>query len=225
MTLSRFGLLVGLVAFPVLAHAAAPAPHLRGTATAIQGDELTLRTFDGETKTVKLTGSTRYVEVRKSSLDAIDKNSFIGTATKDVGNKLVALEVVVFPEAMRGTGEGHYDWDALPDTTLGGGTKVSSTMTNGTVAASSGAGGKVNSTMTNGTVAAANASGGAKQLTVTYKGGEQQILVPPNVPVVTLAPGSKDDLKVGSAMVVTTAKDGDNAVSIAVGVDGVTPPM
>src|SRR5579875_2532134 len=204
MPIRSIGLLVGLIALPALAQAAAPAPHLRGRAVAIQGDELTLKTFDGDTKTVKLSSTTRYVDVRKSSLDAIDKNAFIGTATKDVGSRLVALEVVVFPEAMRGAGEGHYDWDAMPDTTLSGGGKVSSTMTNGTVSAASGTGGKVNSTMTNGTVATASAAGGAKQITVTYKGGEQQIVVPPNVPVVTLAPGSRDDIKVGSVLIVTT---------------------
>ena len=217
-------LAAGLAVLPAVAMAAAPAPHLRGEVTAVQGDSVTLRTDDGSTKTVTLTGTTRFVEVRKSSLSAIDKNSFIGTATKDVGSKLVALEVVVFPEAMRGAGEGHYDWDPLPDTTLGGG-KVSSSMTNGTVAASSAAGGKVASTMTNGTVSTEAAQGGARMLTVTYKGGEQQIVVPPNVPVVTLAPGTRDEIKQGSQVVVTTAKDSDTAASVAIGVDGVKPPM
>ncbi len=217
-------LAAGLAVLPAVAMAAAPAPHLRGEVTAVQGDSVTLRTDDGSSKTVTLTGTTRFVEVRKSSLSAIDKNSFIGTATKDVGSKLVALEVVVFPDAMRGTGEGHYDWDPLPDTTLGGG-KVSSSMTNGTVAASSAAGGKVASTMTNGTVSMEAAQGGARMLTVTYKGGEQQIMVPPNVPVVTLAPGTRDEIKQGSQVVVTTAKDSDTAASVAIGVDGVKPPM
>ena len=222
---SRLGIVAFLVAVPMLAEASAPQPHIRGTATAIDGNSLTIKSDDGSSRTVMLTAATRYVDVLKSSLAAIDKNSFIGTATKDVGSKLVALEVVVFPEAMRGAGEGHYDWDPLPDTTLGGGGKVSSTMTNGTVATQTSAGGKVNSTMTNGTVSSENAAGGARQLTVTYKGGEQQIVVPPNVPVVTLAPGSRDHLKVGGALVVTTAKDSDNALSVAVGVDGATPPM
>ena len=62
-------------------------------------------------------------------------------------------------------------------------------------------------------------------LTVTYKGGEQQIVVPPNVPVVTLAPGTRDEIKQGSQVVVTTAKDSDTAASVAIGVDGVKPPM
>lgn len=140
---------------------------VRGRVTSVQGNTVSVKTDDGKTETVMITEATRYVQVRKSSLSAIDQNTFIGTATKDVGSKLVALEVVVFPGSMRGAGEGHYDWDPLPDATLSGGSKVSSTMTNGTVSVASTAGGKVNSTMTNGTVATQNASGGSKQLTVT----------------------------------------------------------
>ena len=225
MTFRNLLLAAGLIVTPMLAHAAAPAPHVRGTISSIKGDTVEIKTDDGKTQDVKLTDATKYVGVTKASLDKIDKNSFIGTATKDVGNKLVALEVVIFPEAMRGTGEGHYDWDPLPDHTLASGGTVSSSMTNGTVSATTAAGGKVNSSMTNGTVATTAASGGAKQLTVTYKGGEQQILVPPNVPVVMLQPGKRDELKQGAAVFVTKAKDSDNAMSVAVGIDGVTPPM
>lgn len=229
MTFRNLLLAAGLVATPMIvptiANAAAPAPHVRGTVTSIKGDIVELKTDDGKTVSVMLNEKTRYTGVTKSSLDKIEKNSFIGTATKDVGDKLIALEVVIFPEAMRGAGEGHYDWDALPDHTLAGGSAVSSTMTNGTVAATTAAGGKVNSTMTNGNVATTTAAGGAKQLTVTYKGGEKQILVPPNVPVVLLAPGKRDEMKDGSHIVVTTAKDSNVAAGVAVGIDGVTPPM
>lgn len=225
MTFRKILLAAGLAATPLLAQAAAPTPHVRGTVTAIKGDTVEIKTDDGKTDSVMLNDKTRFVGVTKSSLDAINKDSYIGTATKDVGNKLVALEVVIFPEAMRGAGDGHYDWDPLPDHTLAGGSTVSSTMTNGNVSVAAPAGGKVNSSMTNGNVATSAAAGGAKQLTVTYKGGEQQILVPPNVPVVMLAPGSRETLKDGAAVVVTTAKDSSTALSVAVGIDGVTPPM
>jgi hypothetical protein len=221
-------ILVTAVALPLAAHAAAPLPHIRGVVSGVTADTLTVQTDDGKHVNVKLTGTTHYVEVKKSSLSAIDSNTFIGTATKNVGSQLVALEVVVFPNSMRGTGEGHYSWDPLPDTTLGGGKThaVASTMTNGTVTMETGGGAtKVNSTMTNGTVTADNSAGGVKQLVVTYKGGEQHILVPPTAPIVTLAPGSMTDVKPGEAVVVTDAKDSDAAVSVAVGVDGVKPPM
>ena len=82
---------------------------------------------------------------------------------------------------MKGTGEGHYDWDRIPDTTLSAGDTTASTMTNGTVSTAAPAGDDkmVNSTMTNGTVSNAGEAGGAKQITVNYKGGKQIILVPP----------------------------------------------
>jgi hypothetical protein len=216
-------------ALPAVGFAAARAPHVRGTVSAVSESAITVHTDDGKDVTLALTGSTRYVTVTKSSLSAIDKDTFIGTATKDVGSKLIALEVVVFPNSMRGAGEGHYDWDPLPDTTLSGGGKVSSTMTNGTVssASSSGQAGKVASTMTNGTVSSDTSSGGVKTLTVTYKGGEQHILVPPTAPIVMLAPGKMSDVAKGDGVVVTEAKDAASptAASVAVGVGGVKPPM
>jgi hypothetical protein len=215
--------------FPGAAFAQAPQPHVRGTVSAITDGSITVHTDAGQDVTLALTGSTHYITVKKSSLIAIDKDTYIGTATKDVGSKLVALEVVVFPNSMRGAGEGHYGWDPLPDTTLAGGTKVASTMTNGTVSTASSPAlePKVNSTMTNGTVSTNTSSGGAKQLTVTYKGGEQHILVPPTAPIVMLAPGKLSDVTKGAPVVVTEAKDSSSltAAGVAVGVDGATPPM
>ena len=79
--------------------------------------------------------------------------------------------------------------------------------------------------MTNGTVSTDTSAGGARQLTVTYKGGEQHILVPPTAPIVMLAPGTKADVKTGAAVVVTETKGTDTAVAVAVGVDGAKPPM
>ena len=93
---------------------------------------------------------------------------------------------------MKGAAGGHFDWDRLPDTTLVGGAPTNSSMTNGSVAAvaQGGNAATTNSSMTNGSVAAASERGGARQLTVTYKGGEQMILVPPTAPVVTLQIGA-----------------------------------
>ena len=216
-------------ALPAAALAAAPQVHVRGAVSAISDNSLTVHTDAGQDVILALNGSTHYVTVKKSSLAAIDKNTFIGTATKTIGSKLVALEVVVFPNSMRGAGEGHYSWDPLPDTTPSGGGKVASAMTNGTVSTetSAGAPGKVSSTMTNGAVSTNTTSGGAMQLTVTYKGGEQHILVPPTAPIVMLAPAKMSDVSKGDAVVVTEAKSGGNpvAASVAVGVGGVRPPM
>jgi hypothetical protein len=221
--------LTATLALPVAAIAAAPQPHVRGTVSAINDKSMTVHTTDGQDVTLTLNSMTHFVTITKSSLSAVNQNTYIGTATKDVGSQLVALEVVVFPNAMRGAGEGHYGWDPLPDTTLSGGNKVASTMTNGTVSAATtdGAAGKVNSTMTNGTVSTDTNAGDVKQLTVTYTGGEQHILVPPTAPIVLIAPGSMSDVTKGDAVVVTEAKGSGSpaAAGVAVGVNGVVPPM
>jgi len=77
----------------------------RGTVTAIRGDMLTVHTHDAADVPVALAGSSRYVEVVKSSFDQVDPRSYIDAITKMVGNEPVALEVAVFPPAMRGAGE------------------------------------------------------------------------------------------------------------------------
>jgi len=112
--------------------------------------------------------------VAKSNLDHIDPGGYIGVATKSLDDKLVALGVLLFPPAMKGALEGHFDWDPIPDTTRSGSATTAGAMTNGTVTTATPAAGAktVTSTMTNGTVSSAGASGGAKQVTVTYKGGE-----------------------------------------------------
>jgi hypothetical protein len=217
----------------LLATTALAAPvreRVRGTITTISGDMLTVHTKSGTEVPIALTGTTRYAEVVQSSLARVAPGSYIGVATKSIGgNSSVALEVVVFPPAMRGVGEGHTAWDPLPDTTLSSGAMTASTMTNGTVstAAPAGGGKYVNSAMTNGTVSTASAAGGAKQITVTYKGGSQVIIVPPTAPIVTLQPGSRSDLTRGASVFVSgLSNDGKvTARLVAVGTNGVTPPM
>jgi hypothetical protein len=138
---------------------------------------------------------------------------------------------VIFPEAMRGTGEGQYPWDEIADTTAGG-TRVKSAMTNGTVKAettgSTGAP-KVKSAMTNGTVKAdAGAKDGSRTLTVDYGSGQSStILVPPSAPVVTFEPATRAALSKGAKVFVVATKNegGLTATRVAVGKDGLTPPM
>jgi hypothetical protein len=209
---------------------AAPTPErVRGTVTSISDSMLNVHTTSGSDVSVGLTDTTRYLEVAKSSLDHVDPGSYIGTATKSIGDKLVALEVVVFPPSMVGTGEGHYSWDSIPDTTLSGGATTASAMTNGTVSVAQPAAGAgtVKSAMTNGTVSNASESGDAKQITVTYKGGQQTVLVPPTAPIVTYEPGKKSDVTDGKVVFINgVQQDGKvTANAVAVGIDGVTPPM
>lgn len=198
--------------------------HVRGTVKSISDTELVVHTTNGTDETVYLTGTTGYLTVAKSNLDHIDPGGYIGVATKsigDKGDKPVALGVLLFPPAMKGALEGHFNWDPIPDTTLSGGASTASAMTNGTVAVAVPAAGarKAASTMTNGTVSSAGASGDAKQITVTYKGGEQIVLVPPTAPVVTVVPGGKSDVAAGKVVFINAVRqDGHlNAAAVFVG--------
>ena len=129
--------------------------HVRGTVKSISDTELVVHTTNGTDETVYLTGTTGYLTVAKSNLDHIDPGGYIGVATKSIGDKLVALGVLLFPPAMKGALEGHFNWDPIPDTTLSGGATTASAMTNGTVAVAVPAAGARKATsidMTNGTV-------------------------------------------------------------------------
>jgi hypothetical protein len=174
--------------------------HVRGTVKSISDTELVVHTTSGTDETVYLTGTTGYLTVAKSNLDHIDPGGYIGVATKSIGDKPVALGVLLFPPAMKGALEGHFNWDPIPDTTLSGGATTASAMTNGTVSS-------------------AGASGDAKQITVTYKGGEQIVLVPPTAPVVTVVPGSKSDVAAGKVVFINAVRhDGQlNAAAVFVG--------
>ncbi|WP_375453547.1 metal ABC transporter permease [uncultured Methylobacterium sp.] len=214
----------GLMTLSGAAFAAPVVERVRGTIETADGTTLTIRTVDGATETVDV-GGAKFAWVVKSSLDQIRDGVFIGTATKGE-NPMTALEVVLFPEAMRGTGEGHYGWDSIADQT-GGGAKVKSSMTNGTVKAGTEAP-KVKSAMTNATVSGSKDSGGAKTLQVSYgKDGTKTIEVPPTAPVVAFEPADKAIVTPGAKVFAVVAKDGGKAEGrfVAVGKDGLTPPM
>src|SRR5438552_16123792 len=135
--------------------AAAEQERVRGTVAAISAGVLTVHTATGGNIAVLLSGDTKYLTESRSDLNHIPTGSYIGAAAKNVGEKLVALDVLVFPPSMKGAGEGHFDWDRVSDTTLSGGARAFSSMTNGSVAAVARSEGSasVNSTMTNGNVA------------------------------------------------------------------------
>ncbi|AYO85255.1 metal ABC transporter permease [Methylobacterium brachiatum] len=218
--------LASLLTLGAAAQAAAPPQRLRGTIEAVESDGFTLKTLDGKSERVTLAPDAKVSWVVPAQLDHIKDGVFIGTATK--GEPPVALEVVLFPESMRGTGEGHYDWDVIPDHT--GGTAVKSTMTNGTVKAAAPASDapRVKSAMTNGTVKASG-TGAERTLTVDYgKGQSMTILVPPQAPVVTFEPADAAAISAGAKAFVVAARGEDGTITarrVAVGKDGLTPPM
>jgi hypothetical protein len=187
--------------------------HVRGTIASVSASSITVTT-DGGPVVVALSKSSGVLGVVRGNAADIKTGTFVGIANVSGHGAMRALEVVVFPDAMRGAGEGNYPWD-LP---AGGG--HSSMMTNGTVSAGGGHG----SMMTNGTVA----SGAAGQpITLTYKGGSQRIAIPPDVPIVRIAPGTRALLVPGAHVVVFTISGPGplNAARIVAGVHGVVPPM
>jgi hypothetical protein len=209
---------------------AAPTPErVRGTVKSVSDTVLVVHTTSGSDETVNLTGATGYLEVTKSNLTRIEPGSYIGTATKSIGNKLVALGVLIFAPSLKGASEGHFSWDTIPDTTLSGGADTNSAMTNGTVAVAQPAAsaGNVSSTMTNGSVSSEALADGAKKITLTYKGGKQTVLIPPTAAVVAVRPGTKSDVTTGKPVFINAVQqDGKvTANAIFVGVDGAAPPI
>jgi hypothetical protein len=224
-----FGLSLVLTAGLSVATAGAAQPErIRGTVTAVSPSEVTVITATGKI-TLQAGPDTKYLTVVPSDLDHIADGSYLGVAAKTVGEKQVALDVLIFPPAMKGAAEGHFGWDRMPDTTLAGGARTASSMTNGSVAtvAADGTATTTTSSMTNGSVAAASQSGGVRQVTLTYKGGQQTILVPPTAPVVTLHPGSGSNLEPGDKVFVNAIADGGKttAVLFLVGTASFAPPI
>ena len=129
---------VSLFALSSAALAAPDLERVRGTVESMTDSSITIMTRDGKTQEVKLDPKTAFVWVEKSSIDNIKDGKFIGTATKGE-NPPKALELVIFPDSMKGTAEGHYAWDSIPDQTAGGEAVKKSSMTNGTVKSSGGA--------------------------------------------------------------------------------------
>jgi len=173
---------------------------VRGTVVSLDGSKLVVKAKDGKDVTVNLADNFAALAVVKSSMADIKEGTFIGTATvTQPDTSLKSVEVVVFPEKMRGTAEGHYPWDLGPS-----------------------------SMMTNANVAKAVKSVNGQTVTVTYKGGEKTIEIPADVPVVALAPATKEEIKPGAIVFVPTMRQPDGALSggaVLFGKDGVTPPM
>ena len=196
------GALIALLALP----AAAQNPpegtptRIRGSVEKLDGQTLTVKSREGAQLTIALAPNFTVSAVVKKSLADIKAGDYVGAAsTKGTDGKLHALEVLIFPEAMRGTGEGERPWDLTPD-----------------------------SLMTNATVSGITSAPQGQALKVTYKGGESEIIVAPNTPIVTFAPGDASLLKPGAAIITAATKKPDGTLSasrVTAEKDGVRPPM
>jgi hypothetical protein len=218
------GLWLLFAATAMSAAIAADAPtHVRGSIVSSTADSLTVKTREGRVS-IAIDASTRISGIVPSSLAQIKAGTFVGIANVPGTGTSSALEVVVFPDAMKGTGLGDYPWDLSPAAVQQGAT--TSAMTNGTVKSSTNAGGIATaSAMTNGTVKnTSNANG--LVLIVDYGQGEKTIQVPAGVPVVGIVPADRTKLLPGAHVFIATKKDAPkSAALITVGIDGTVPPM
>jgi hypothetical protein len=201
-TLSRSLIAFALVSASTYAIAQkAPVPtRTRGTIESLDGDMMTVKSRSGEDVKLHMTGDIKVVGITRISMADIKVGSFIGATTvPGPDGKQTAIEVHVFPENMRGTGEGSRPYDLRP-----------------------------NSTMTNATVSESVASSDGHSLVVKYKDGVKKVEVSPDTPVVTYVPADKSDLKPGAKVIAFMKQlpDGSFETSrVNVGRDGLTPPM
>src|SRR2546421_2748401 len=198
MTPSIAAIVVAALSPAVLAQAPT---RIRGTIEQVDGNTLTIKTRGGEVMKVRVPDNVVVIGITKASIADIGNGKFIGTTT--VGERdgaLVAEEVHIFPENMRGTGEGHRDWDLRPE-----------------------------SKMTNANVANIKNMGDGRVMTIQYKGGEKQVLVTPRTAVVNFEPSSRAELKPGAPVFINAAErqpDGSyTAPRVNVGLHGQIPPM
>lgn len=186
------------VALATVATASAQAPQrVRGTLEAIDGNTLSIKGRDGAAIKVVLADNAAVVAIEKRTLADIKPGVFIGTAAELAGPGLLrALEVHIFPESMRGTGEGHRDWE-----------RPGTSMTNATV--------EDTVTVVDGNT-----------LTLRYKGGEQKVLVTPETPIVGYVPGDRSDLKAGKAIFISAATRAEDGTLRAarINVERTAPP-
>ncbi len=208
------GLLLASTALPAFAQTALPtvtnglpaatAPaavpeRVRGTVAALDGSTLTVRTREGKDVNITLAQPIMVAAVIPAKLTDAKPGSFIGAAATGPRDRMRALEVLIFPDAMRGTGEGHFPWDLQPE-----------------------------STMTNATIESAVPGADGQTLAVVAKGERMTVTVPPDVPVVTFEPGTAAMLVPGAHVFVGASRQPDGTLTAArvnVGKDGLTPPM
>ena len=151
---------------------------IRGTVEQLEGPAFVVKTRDGSEVKLTVTDNPLWVVIVPGKMSDIKPGMFVGSAgmMQEDGTQK-AIEVHIFPESMRGTGEGHYDWDLLPK-----------------------------SKMTNGNVEQAVTGVDGPVLSVKYKDGEKKLMVTPQTVVVTYEMGKREDIQPGTKVFVAAAK-------------------
>jgi hypothetical protein len=183
----------------VAAAQGSPPVRLRATVVSYAAPNLVIKERSGKVMSLTVPDETGVVEVIPTDITSIQPGSFIGTAALPrADGKLESLEVVVFPEAARGAGEGHYPWDLKPE-----------------------------SSMTNATVADLARSANGRTLILRYKDGEKTVIVPDGVPIVTFRPGDRTLIVPGAKVFIVADVSDDQFIvrRLLIGRNGLTPPM
>jgi hypothetical protein len=194
-------LIAAIVSFSVLAQQTPPA-RVRGAIESVDGNTLMVKARDGSSVRVTLADNARVTAMVKAQLADIKQGSFIGvTAMPQPDGSQKAIGLHIFMESQKGVvPDRHFPWDREPG-----------------------------STMTNANVDSVVSSVDGQTIMVKYKDGEKKVIVPPDTPIVSFTPGSKDDLKPGAQMIVIAGqKQPDGSVlapAINVGRNGAAPPM
>jgi hypothetical protein len=193
----------GLVALPALAQTPPPQTppvRIRGTVEKLDGHTLTVKSRDGQSMTVTLADNVGVVYLVKKSMADVKSGDYLAsTGIKGTDGKIHAIEVRIFPEALRGAGEGQYPWDLKPDTV-----------------------------MTNATAGQITKAPDGDVVTVTYKGSTSDYTIDPTTPIFTYAQGDTGLLVPGAAVFVIAQKKDDGSLTsarVTAEKDGIKPPM
>ena len=174
---------------------------LRGTIEKLDGEAgAVLKTTEGQSVTLKFPANLSVAIVVKATIADIKPGAFVGAGARpQADGSLKAIQVLIFPEAQRGTGEGHRDWSAMPQTT-----------------------------MTNATVAETVTSVDGQGLMLKYKDGEKKLVIGPDANIITTKPGARSDLQPGTELVTTATRNEDgtySAARVTIAKDGVALPL
>src|SRR5271163_234697 len=196
------GALIALLALPAAAQNAPEGTptRVRGTVEKLDGQALTVKSRDGQQLAIALAPNFTVAYLVKKNLADVKAGDFVAsTSTKGTDGKNHAVELRIFPEAMRGLGEGQYPWDLAPE-----------------------------SLMTNATVSGVTGAPQGQTLKVTYKGAESELVVGPDTPILGYGSGDMSLLKPGAAVFIVAQKQPDGSLTTArvtAEKDGVKPPM
>ena len=196
------GALIVLIGLPAAAQNAPQGTptRIRGTIEKLDGQNLTVKSREGPELTILLAPNVTVAYLVKKSLADVKSGDFVATTSvKGTDGKNHSVELRIFPDAMRGLGEGQYAWDLMPD-----------------------------SLMTNATVTGVAGAPQGQTLKVSYKGAESEIVVGPDTPVFGYGSGDASLLKPGAAVFVVALKKPDGTLTasrVTAEKDGVKPPM